>query len=90
MELKLEFGTALCYTPTFIVNSIDADEDDFGETYDRDTENAEDYGCGDMQFTGIEATTEVLQKYKITKAEYNEIVAKLEEGLSFGSCGLCV
>jgi len=43
-----------------------------------------------MQFTGVEATAEVLEKYKITKDEYNEIVAKLEEGLSFGSCGWCV
>ena len=90
MKLKLEFGTALCYTPTFVVNGIDADEDDFGDKYDRDSENAEDYGCGDMQFTGIEATTETLNKYSITKEEYSEIVSKLEEGLSFGSCGWCI
>jgi hypothetical protein len=90
MDLKLEFGTSLCYTPTFVVNGIDADCEDFGEKYDRDTENAEDYGCGDMQFTGIEATPETLNKYSITKEEYSEIVNKLEDGLSFGRCGCCV
>lgn len=90
MKLELEFGNALCYTPTFIVNGIDADEDDFGEKYDRDTEKAEDYGCGDMQFTGIEVTPETLNKYNITKEDYSEIVNKLEEGLSFGCCGGCI
>ena len=90
MKLELEFATALCYTPIFKVNNIDADADDFGEKYDRDTENAEDYGCGDMQFTGKGMTAEVLKKYKITKEEYNKIVAQLEKGLSFGSCGWCI
>lgn len=90
MKLELKFGTALCYTPTFVVNGIYADKYDFGEKYDRDIENAEDYRCGDMQFTGIEATPETLNKYSITKEEYSEIVSKLEEGLSFGCCGLCV
>lgn len=90
MKLELEFGTALCYTPKFVINGIIADEDDFGEKYDRDPDNAEDYGCGDMQFTRIPPTNEVLEKYSITEAEYAIIAGQLEEGLSFGSCGWCV
>tara|TARA_R110000796_G_C14195151_1_gene391051 strand:- start:52 stop:324 length:273 start_codon:yes stop_codon:yes gene_type:complete len=90
MKLELEFGTTLCYTPTFIVNGIDADEDDFGEKYDRNPDEAEPYGCGNMTFTRIEATTKVLEKYNITQDEYSKIAEKLEDGLSFGSCGWCV
>lgn len=34
-------------------------------------------------------TKEILRKYSINKKEYDEICKKLEEGLSFGSCGWC-
>lgn len=90
MKLELTFGTALCYAPIFIINGINADENDFGEKYDRDTENAEDYGCGNMQFTRIQATAEILAKYGITDFEYELIAGQLEDGLSFGPCGWCV
>ena len=90
MKLELEFGHAFCYTPVFKINGIYADSDDFGEKYDRDTENAEDYGCGDMQFTRIDPKSEVLNKYNISETEYYEIAEKLESGLSFGCCGWCV
>ena len=90
MILLLEFGDSLCYTFTFIINGVSADEDDFGEKYDRDSENAEDYGCGDMQFTRIAYTVDVLDKYTIDKAQYDEVCERLEQGLSFGSCGWCV
>jgi len=89
MELKLEIYGALCSTSEFVVNGIDADSSDFGTQGDEDTEGAEDYSCGDMRFTGDEATTKVLEKYSITKEEYSEIVTQLEEGLSFGCCGWC-
>lgn len=90
MKLELEFGSALCYTPTFIINGISADSDDFGEKYDHDPESAEDYACGDMQFTRVPAKPEVLAKYGITVPEYELIAGQLEAGLSFGSCGRCV
>jgi hypothetical protein len=90
MKLKLEFGTALCYTPTFTINGILADSYDFGEQGDRTPEEAEDYACGDMQFTRVPATPEVLAKYGITGPEYELIAGQLEVGLSFGSCGWCV
>jgi len=90
MELKLKFCRALCETSIFTINGINADYNDFGEKYDRDSGNAEDYGCGNMQFTGNPPTIEILKKYKITEDEYQEVVSKLEEGLSFGYCEWCV
>lgn len=90
MKLELTFGTTLCYTPTFIINGIHAMTGDFGEQYDRDLDNAEPYGCGDMQFTRINPTEEVLKKYRISEDEYFDIARQLEEGLSFGSCGWCI
>ena len=90
MKLELEFGHSLCYTLTFTINGIDADQNDFGEKYDRAPEDAEDYPCGDMQFTRVPAKPEVLAKYGITGPEYELIAGQLEVGLSFGSCGWCV
>lgn len=90
MELELTFGDAFCYTPTFKINGIDADESDFGDRYDRSPESADDYACGDMRFTRVDSRPEVLAKYGITEAEYALIAGQLEDGLSFGSCGLCV
>ena len=90
MLLELSIYSALCATSRFVVNGINADTYDFGEQYDRDAENAEDYACGNMQFTGNPSTTEILSKYQITEEEYQEVVSKLEDGLSFGCCGWCV
>lgn len=90
MELTLTFGHALCYTPSFIINDVEAEWEDFGEKYDRDAENAEPYACSDMRFTRIPPTPKVLAKYSITETEYDTIADKLEDGLSFGSCGWCV
>ena len=90
MELKLSFYECLCSADNFTINGVNANTDDFGEQYDRDSGNAEEYACGDMQFTRIEPTKEVLEKYHITENEYSEICDKLESGLSFGSCGWCV
>jgi hypothetical protein len=90
MELKIEVYGCLCELKEFVINGIDANYDDFGSKGDEDSENAEDYGCGDMRFTGSPSTKEILDKYKITEEEYQEIVSKLEDALSFGSCGWCV
>ena len=90
MQLKIKIYESLCETSEFSINSIEAEYEDFGSKYDRYTENAEDYGCGDMRFIGKEATTDILKKYKITKDEYSKIVEELEEKLSFGSCGWCI
>lgn len=89
MKLKLEFGECFCYTPVFNINGVNADTDDFGEQYDRSSETAEPYCCGDMRFTRKYSTAEVLRKYNINESEYELIAEKLEIGLSFGSCGWC-
>ena len=90
MELELEIYGSLCATSIFTINGVDAYYEDFGEKYDRDSKNAEDYSCGNMRFTGNPSTPEILDKYKITEEEYQEVVSKLEEGLSFGCCNCCV
>lgn len=89
MKLDLTYGEHFCYVRGTI-NGVEIDKEDFGEQYDRDTENAEDYACGDMKFTRIDATPEVLSKYGINEAEYLLVAGQLEAGLSFGNCGLCV
>ena len=90
MKLKLEIHKCFCSTDVFTINGIKASEDDFGGNFDADPGNAEDHGCGDMKFESREPSDDVLKKYKITKKEYAEICLKLEEGLSFGSCGWCI
>lgn len=90
MDLELEIGTSLCYASTFIINGINADTNDFGEQYDASPDEAEPYGCGNMTFYPRRAAPEILNKYNITLEEYNEICGKLEDGLSFGSCGWCI
>ncbi len=90
MKLELKPYGAFCSTEVFIINGMRAESSDFGEQYDRDRDNADDYACGDMTFTRINAKPEVLSKYGITEAEYELVAAQLEAVLSFGSCGWCV
>jgi len=90
MKLELEVYDCLCELSTFVINDVDADNRDFGEKYDHGSEYAEDYACGNMQFDPKNATQTILDKYKITLTEYNEICSKLETVLGFGSCGWCV
>ena len=79
-----------CWCPIFTIKGIKADEDDFGEKDDIDTSMDKPFhGCGNMTFTPKPPTQKVLDKYGITVDEYNEIASVLEEGLSFGYCGLC-
>jgi hypothetical protein len=91
MKLELDFYSALCSTSIFVINDVRADYEDFGVKDDLDKENAEPYGCGNMQFIATRpAKPEVLKKYNITKPEYELIANQLESGLSFGTCGWCV
>lgn len=81
---------SLCALEVFVVNTIEADYDDFGDKYDQDPDSAEDYGCGDMYFDPKGPTPEVLAKYGIDELEYWTITNRLQDVLSFGSCGWCV
>lgn len=91
MELVIEPYDALpCALRIFTINGINADKDDFGESYDADSDNAVEYGCGNHIFESTLPTQKVLDKYGISVDEYNEICEKLTERLDVGSCGWCV
>lgn len=89
MELKLKVFSALCALEEFEINGIKADSSDFGSQYDRDPDAADDYCCGDMYFEPALATQEILDKYKISITEYNDICERLDV-LSFGCCYWCL
>ncbi len=89
--MKLEFKSmgSLCSADIFIINGVEADSDDFGNQDDLSPDTADDYGCGNMQFTPIEPAEGILQKYGLTYPEYWLVANMLKESLSFGDCGLC-
>lgn len=89
MQYTIEVYDALCSLSKFIINGIEADQSEFVENEDRDPQNAEDYGCGDMQAEIILPTNEILKKYKITLEEYKKIAEEVKEKVSFGACGWC-
>lgn len=91
MELIIESCHALpCNLKVFKINGKDADQDDFGDTYDHDAKNSEIYSCADMRFDPRSSIKEVLDKYNITEEEYNKICDELEDKLFVGRCGYCM
>lgn len=91
MSYRMEVYSALCSLRLFDINGIAADSSDFGEQGDRDPINAEDYACADMRFERYAEPQEgILERYSITREEYDEICDELEDLLSFGNCGWCV
>lgn len=71
------------------INGVVLDYNDFGDKYDTDIENADEYCCGCMMFIPYdEVKQETLEKYNITEDEYRKIQDKLD-CLSFRECGLC-
>jgi len=90
LKFDIQVFSCLCSLKVFTIKGKEADYDDFGEKYDRDPGNAEDYACEDMQFTRYPAKTEILNKYNIILEEYDLICEELESVLSFGCCGWCV
>jgi len=89
-DYKIEVFSSLCSLETFIINGIQADEDDFVNKYDHSPETAEAHACGDMRADIKSVSLNVLEKYKINADEYSEIAEKVAEAVSFGCCGLCV
>lgn len=67
-----------------------AEQNDFGDTYDHHYEDAEPYACADMHFDPKPPTKEVLNRYNITEEEYYNICNELECKLCVGSCGWCI
>ena len=81
---------ALCELLPCEINGVDLDYNDFGTKEDIEPEEAEPYGCGNMQFIPFDdVKEETLKKYNITKEEYEKIQKKLD-CLSFGGCGWCI
>jgi hypothetical protein len=70
------------------VNETPLNWEDFGEREDTSPKCGE-YGCGNMQFEAFRKPKDgILEKYKITRDEYDEI-CDLLDCLSFGSCSWC-
>ena len=80
---------ALCQLAEFKINGINAYYEDFGTKEDTRPQEAEPYGCGNMQFIPKAADADVLEKYGIDEQEYITICDALQ-CLSFGRCGWCV
>lgn len=79
-----------CRLEVFTINGKSAEQNDFGDMYDHDTESAEPYACADMHFDSKPPTKEVLDKYNITEKEYDIICDELEDKLWVGRCGWCI
>ena len=77
-NLLIKVGECYCYLREFVINGFEAIEEDFGTHKDIEPEIAEDYACGNMRFIPKKSTMEVLDKYKITQEEYEQICEELE------------
>lgn len=84
------FSGLPCELEVFTINGKNADERDFGDTYDHNEESTELYGCVDKYFEPKSLTKEVLDKYNITKEQYYTICKELEDKLYIGHCMWCV
>lgn len=91
MKLEIELMDSFCSVRRLTINGVEAYVDHFGDQDDKNPEDAEEYGCGNMTFTPHDRPTpDVLSKYGITHDEFRFIAAGLAKQLSFGGCGLCV
>jgi hypothetical protein len=91
LDYKIVSLGALCeLSSASHINHKRIDYDDFVKKYDHDSENAPEYGCGNMQADVIESTPEVLAKYGIDEDEYKIISFEISQALSFGPCGWCI
>jgi hypothetical protein len=77
-----------CSLSSFVVNGIDADQDDFGDI-EQDPQE-EQYTCDNRRFVSKLPTQIVLDKYKIDLPDYSEICDELKSTLYVGHCGMCI
>ena len=89
MQVTLEVLKGYCALEAFEINGVPAKYNDFGDKEDADPPREAYCGCGNMHFTPILPTQEVLDKYGINVTEYKEICDMLSKKLSFGACNLC-
>ena len=89
---ELYVSSWLCSPDIFTVFGKLANYEDFGVKEDIDSAHAADYCCGNMKFTAFDDDAKIeacCKKYKIDRSQFDEICKALDEGLSFGKCGLC-
>lgn len=82
-----------CATEIFTINGRDASYYDFGMGEDIDPESAPDWGCGCHVFKRTEDQAEIeeaMNKYSLTREEFDGICKLLEEELFVRECGWCV
>jgi len=70
------------------INGIQIELDDFGSGHDVGSGCGE-YCCSNYEFKCNRATQKILDKYKISLDEYNELAEHLENELSVGECHWC-
>ena len=91
--IKVEPYSALpCELMTFTINDVNADQSDFGRSFDDDMWNAPDYGCGYKKFERYTEKDDIkycMEKYSLTWEEYYDISSLLEEVLCVGQCAWC-
>lgn len=89
MKLELDVYSCICETKNFVINGIRASYKDFGKKTDTSPDKLRPNICGNMVFVPASPTQQVLDKYRITKGEYNSICNVLRSCVSFGTCRLC-
>nr|DAR87641.1 MAG TPA: Golgin subfamily A member 7/ERF4 family [Caudoviricetes sp.]DAX62841.1 MAG TPA: Golgin subfamily A member 7/ERF4 family [Caudoviricetes sp.] len=88
MKLEIRVYSSLpCEDEVFTINGIEASKDDFGEV---NVEGIGNYSCLLMGFTPKMPKQGVLDKYKITLDEYEEIIEQLNDTFCYGKCSWCV
>ena len=72
------------------INGVQGYQHDFGYNWDDGESNYPYYFCKDRYFKPIKPSDRVLNRYNITKEEYNTICQELTRKLHVGSCGRCI
>lgn len=90
MKLEIKENDGLyCGLSVFKINDILADSDDFRENTIIIQNMLLNIVVEIMMFESKEPTQEVLDKYHITKEEYEDVCDELHDKLSFGFCAYC-
>lgn len=90
MELVIKpFHELPCRLEVFTINGKNAEQNDFGKTFDVYYESGKRHTCFAMHFAPVYPTYKVLDKYNITEEEYCVICNKLERELLVGRCRWC-
>lgn len=83
-------GSLPCELEEFKINGKKADKDDFGE---KDGVCTIDYGCVCRTFVVEDDENRIsntMEKYGLTREEFNDVAQRLESVLDVGRCWLCV